>query len=289
MQLIVDSGSTKTIWYLLDQAHNYQTFQTIGYNPNYQSLEEIQKDIKKNLIPVLTVNQSQINVIHFYGAGCGTNKGKSTIFKALQKTFSKELNIKIESDLLASVRATCGHQAGISCILGTGSNSALYNGKTVIDNIPSLGYLLGDEGSGFDIGKRLTHAFFYRKLPKLIEEEFEQTYLLTRDKFIHQIYQEKMPNRYLASFALFCAKHQDNPFIYKLLNKCFSNFIEEHILKYEGHQELPIHFIGSIAWHFREIIIILISKYGLKQGRIQKNPFPQLLNFHKKLKKLKNC
>jgi N-acetylglucosamine kinase-like BadF-type ATPase len=275
MKLIADSGSTKTDWYLIRDKELLR-YNTQGYNPYYCTTEEVKKSLNAELLDKVDANA--IQSVYFYGSGCANTLTQKVILDALEPTFVNA-SISLGDDLLAAARSTAGHEAGICCILGTGSNSCLYNGKEIEDKIPSLGYILGDEGAGTFIGRQLVSAYFYREMPMDLAAKMEKAYNMDKHLIISSLLDEKNPNRILASYALFASQHQAHPFIQELLTACFDGFVGRHILKYPKAKELPIHFIGSIAFGFQEVLNQVLEKHQLKLGKIFKSPFPTLLDY----------
>lgn len=275
MKLIADSGSTKTDWYLIKDK-DLLRYNTQGYNPYYCTTEEVKKSLQAELLD--QVDAKVIKSVYFYGAGCANALTQKVILDALKPTFV-HASISLGDDLLAAARATAGHEAGICCILGTGSNSCIYNGKEVEDKIPSLGYILGDEGAGSFLGRQLVTAYFYREMPVDLAAKMEKAYNMDKHLIISSLLNEKKPNRILGSYALFASEHQEHPFIQQLLIACFDAFVDRHILKYPNAKELPIHFIGSIAFGFQEVLKQVLEKHDLEVGKIFKSPFPTLLEY----------
>lgn len=275
MKLIADSGSTKTDWYLIKDKELLR-YSTQGYNPYYCTTEEVKKSLNAELLN--KVDARAIQSLYFYGSGCANALTQKVILDALEPTFV-HASISLGDDLLAAARATAGHEAGICCILGTGSNSCIYNGKEIEDKIPSLGYILGDEGAGSFLGRQLVSAYFYREMPIDLAAKMEKAYDMDKHLIISSLLDEKNPNRILASYALFASEHQEHPFIQQLLTACFDAFVGRHILKYPNARQLPIHFIGSIAFGFQEVLKQVLEKHELTVGQIFKSPFPTLLEY----------
>lgn len=275
MKLIADSGSTKTDWYLIKDKELLR-YDTQGYNPYYFTTEEVQKSLKVELLD--KIDAKAIQSVYFYGSGCANALTQKVIRDALKPSFV-HASIHLGDDLLAAARATAGHEAGICCILGTGSNSCIYNGKEIEDKIPSLGYILGDEGAGAFLGRQIVTAYFYREMPLDLAVKMKEAYNMDKHIIISSLLDEKNPNRILASYALFASEHQSHPFIQDLLSACFEAFVNRHILKYPNAQDLPVHFIGSIAFGFQEELKQVLEKHGLKLGKVFKSPFPTLLEY----------
>jgi len=275
--IIADSGSTKTDWKIISNTKEIATFNTIGFNPVLMNTGLIIKE----LAPVFadkSLNQS-IDKIYYYGAGCWNLDSCSVVLRALE-TFFPVAEIRVTNDLLGAARAVCGQEAGIACILGTGANSCLYDGIKIVDNIPALGFIMGDEGSGAYLGKRLLQSYFYRALPKEIEEKLLSKYDISKKLMLANVYHKKGGNTYLASFAKFIIAEKKHPFIRQLITDSFDIFIKNQLLKYEKVADYPIHFIGSIAYFLAEILGEVLKKNGLKLGKIIQQPIEGLVDFH---------
>ena len=279
MHLIADSGSTKTAWRLIKSESTIIPLETIGYSPQYVSTSEMIDDLMKVLVPQLTVTTEDISKISFYGTGCSTPRTISIIQLALENVFEKA-EISVNHDLLGAARALCGNSPGIACILGTGANSCLYDGQFIIDNIPSVGFMLGDEGSGGYLGKKLVRAYFYRELPEDLSLAFAQKYQLTRDDMLLHVYKKPTPNRYLASYTRFLSEHLEHPFIWGFVKSGFQDFLNAMVLKYDNIENLPINFLGSIAVYFKDVLKEVLATNNLEFGRIVDNPVESLVQYH---------
>lgn len=276
-KIIVDSGSSKADWRVVEGHQDVLSVSTKGFNPVFHSDEVIYQEVANAFEPQIAVNDVQ--QIYFYCAGCWDLKRKGVIKKALDRVFP-QANIEIEHDLLGAARAACGHEPGITCILGTGSNSCLYDGTDVIDNITNLGFLLGDEGSGTFLGKALIRAYFYREMPRDLLEEFEAFTPGGKSSILDKVYGKETPNVYLASFVPFFSKHRNHPLIAKILYESFAIFIDRHVRKYQNHNNLPIHFIGSVAYHFQNILKIVLEERSMQAGTFIQKPIDNLVAFH---------
>jgi glucosamine kinase len=278
MIIIVDSGSTKADWQIIEHGQRQKLVSTMGFNPFFHNEVRIELELQKTFIHEVEVDK--VTHLYFYGAGCSDAMRCEIIQKGLARIF-KNAHIEVQHDLLACARATCGNDPGISCIIGTGSNTCAYDGSEITDNISNLGYLLGDEGSGSHLGKLLVRAFFYRELPSDIEMAFIQKYGSNKREFLNKLYGEG-PNVYLASFATFFSANRDHFYIQKLVSEAFTELIERHILKYKDCHEVPIHFVGSIAHYFQDILNIALEEHNLKLGDIVRKPIDNLVDFHLK-------
>ncbi len=279
MRLIADSGSTKTAWRLIKNEITIIPLETIGYSPQYITTEEMIDDLKATLLSQLTVSTDSISEIYFYGTGCSTPRTIGIIQLALENVF-KKAKVIVLHDLLAAARALCGHSPGIACILGTGANACLYDGSSIIDNIPSVGFMLGDEGSGGYLGKKLIRAYFYRELPTDLETAFAEQYQLTRDEMLLQVYKKPSPNRYLASYTKFLSLHLSHPFVWQLVHASFQDFLDAMVLKYDKVHHLPIYFLGSIAVHFQPVLEAVLKENNLQFGGVIDNPVEKLVQYH---------
>ncbi len=277
--VIADSGSTKTDWRIITNNKENVAFSTIGFNPVLTNAALIIKELEPFFVDNL-LNQS-VEKIHYYGAGCWNKESCSIVQKALA-VFFKNADIQVTNDLLGAARAVCGNQAGIACILGTGANSCLYDGQKIVDNIPALGYIMGDEGSGAYLGKQLLQSYFYRALPQEIAKKLTREYDISKKILLEKVYQHKGGNKYLASFAKFIMAHKKHPFIKKMLADSFDDFINKQLLKYDNATDFSIHFIGSIAYFSKEILSEVLENNGLQLGKIIRQPIEGLVEFHSK-------
>lgn len=280
MILIADSGSTKTDWRFVTSNSVLSQAQTAGFNPMYQEAEEIYQELKDVLLPQLAGNSP--TAIYYYGAGCSSPERNQRVEEALRMAFPSS-EAFVDHDLLGAARALCGQNAGIACILGTGSNTCLYNGTDITDNVPSLGFLLGDEGSGAYMGKLLIKAYLYRELPEDLATSLKNTYSLTKDGILDAVYNSSIPSRYMATFAKFMFDKQKHPVVHAMIYENFAEFFERHVVKYEDHENLPVSFVGSIAFHFQDILKKVAQKYGLQIGTIIKSPSEGLIKYHQEL------
>lgn len=274
MLLIAESGSTSTDWCLVAPAQRV-FFRTRGINPFMEAGSDIAAMIKSDLLPHLHFPPSAIS---FYGAGC-VHKGRDTVMEALTNVF-RDMPIDVDSDLLAAARALCGHLPGIACILGTGSNSCYYNGYQIESNVSPLGFIIGDEGSGAVLGKRFVGSLLKNCFSNELKELFFNTYHLTQADIIESVYRQPYPNRFLAGFAPFILEHAQQPDVRSMVMDEFNDFIERNVLQYPQSKHLPIHFTGSIAWHFSELLKEAIAMHHMQIGNICASPLHQLVDFH---------
>jgi N-acetylglucosamine kinase-like BadF-type ATPase len=280
MILVADSGATKTDWRLIDTSGKIHSFSTVGFSPMFWTSKEISdelnKKIPKKIKSQVTSNKSEI---FYYGTGCSSKQRNKILEVALKKIFPKA-KIVINHDILASARALCGTHKGIACILGTGSNSCFYDGKKITKNLGGLTFILGDEGSGAHIGKEFIKAFLNDELPSYLHKTFQKKFHLTKDKIFDSVYNKKYPNRFLASFAKFISEHIDEPFVHELVKNCLTEFFEKTICKYENHKYVPVGFVGSIAFYFRNILKEVAKEKGVTITKIIETPIDELVKFH---------
>ncbi|MDR1054557.1 MAG: ATPase [Prevotellaceae bacterium] len=274
MILIADSGSSKTAWSSINNSAVAECI-TSGINPFFLDSADIIQLLKNEF----TLGKENLQKVFFYGAGCVHEK-KQVIYKALRVFFNTD-NISVDNDLLGAARALCQNKPGIVCILGTGSNSCYYNGNEITRHISPLGYILGDEGSGAVLGKRLVADILKNQLPKDIRDDFFTMYLLTEGEIMENVYRKPFPNRFLAQFTKFIDGHIDKPELNELVNNCFKEFIHRNIMKY-GEQvlHLPINFTGSVACIFRANLENVLNDCGLSIGKVTQSPMAGLIEYH---------
>lgn len=282
MHLIADSGSTKTDWCLCNKGSVVLNIQTQGINPYHQTEEAIEEVLREELLPQLT-RESRLTAhsstsIVFYGSGCANATACNRIKEALFKVLATE-DVTVHSDLLGAARALCGHEEGIACVLGTGSNSCLYNGKEIIANTPPLGYILGDEGSSAVLGRRLVGDCLKNQLPEALRDEFLAEYQLTQEIILEKVYRQPLANRFLASLTPFLSKHKEVPEVHKLLVESFVDFFVRNVKQYR-RPWLPIHFVGSIANAFSAELKVAAESLGMELGTIMQSPIEGLVKFH---------
>jgi len=276
MLLIADSGSTNCNWVLASRGGEIAgRYQTNGINPFFQDEREISNSVKSelNIVP------GRLYAIYFYGAGCSFPEKKAVIEKALRGVFDAG-SVHVESDLLGAARSLCGNEAGIAAILGTGSNSCYYDGMAIARQVPSLGYILGDEGSGAVMGKRLLSGIFKNQLPSHLCQKFHEAHPIGMAVVLEQVYRQPFPNRFLAGFTRFIKSNIAEESLNHLVKQCFIEFFEKNINQYHGDEKLPANFTGNVAWHFGDQLREAASLTGNKIGKITSNPVEGLVNFH---------
>jgi N-acetylglucosamine kinase-like BadF-type ATPase len=275
--LLADSGSTKTEWRLLD-GKKTKTIITQGISPYFLNTAQVQQllndELKKKMKGI------EPDEVHYYGTGCNDPKNVNSIKEAIKKTFGKA-KVVVESDLMGAAKALCGNQKGIACILGTGSNSCYYNGKKIVKNSPGLGFILGDEGSGAYMGKKVVQYYLYNTFDPDLMDRFNAKYNTNRIDILDAVYKRPLPNRYLAGFVPFLVENRGHFMIENIIEDAFNDFFFNHIYKYRESWTLPIHFIGSVAFGFRGVLKEMCDSYELQLGRVLKNPMDALVKFHK--------
>ena len=268
MILIADSGSTKTTWAVLNGGSKMIT--TIGLNPRVT--------VQEQFVAVLCSVRQQLSgvmpeVVHFFGAGCGTGEAQRQVGEYIHQVFP-QANVTVESDLMGACIALCGQKGGYVGILGTGSNACQYDGRNIVKRMVSLGYILGDEGSGNHLGRMLLKRYFNGSLPQILSDELQTTYVLTVEDVLRQLYQEQGGNRYLASFVPFIRDHRDHPYIHQLLLDSFNSYFEEQVVPLGGD---ILHLVGSVAAVFREELVEAAQPYGVTIGTVMKEPIEGLI------------
>lgn len=276
MIVIADSGSTKTDWCLGHTKADRKTIQTAGINPFHQSPDEIERIITSTLVP-RSGDTAEITTVFFYGAGCIPEKAP-VVGNILSQNFP-QAEIFVESDLLGAARALCGTSEGIACILGTGSNSCAYDGKQIIAHIPPLGYILGDEGSGAVLGKRLVSDCLKHRLPDDLCRLFFEEYGLNPALIMDRVYRQPLANRFLASLTPFLSANRHRPEIHSLLVSGFTDFFRRNVMQY-AYEKVPVHFTGSIAYHFQAEVKEAAQASGILTGNILKSPLEGLVHYH---------
>lgn len=283
--LIVDSGSTKTSWCFAflpntSSADGARTVTTEGLNPAVMSAEEVEEKIAKALnhcLQSLSISAADVENVFFYGAGCIS--GRAGVVSESIQSILVDARIYVADDLLGAARALCGHKAGIACILGTGSNSCLYDGKNIVAHTPALGYVLGDEGSGAVLGRKFLNAVLKQTLPEYIRKRFLQESGLDMAEVINRVYRSPAPNRFLASMSKYIHGYLDEKEVRDIVIDNFEDFIRNNILAY-GDKFRTINVVGSIAYHYKEQLTEAASRNGFQIGKIIKSPIEGLIEYH---------
>ena len=277
VQLIADSGSTKCEWCLINNGKK-KTILTQGISPYFLDTTQIIELLQKELLPKL--KNVEISNIYFYGTGLSNVNNVKIVNAALKKLF-KGAKIEINHDLLAAARALCGNNKGIACILGTGSNSCYFNGKKIVKNSPGLGYVLGDEGSGAYLGKKVLQYYLYQTFDEDLLSRFEKQFNTNKTEILDAVYKKPLANRYLATFNNFLVDNRGHYMVENIIEDALNDFFFTHLPKYTESWTLPINFVGSVAHGYKDVLKELCNVYELELGIILKKPMEGLINFHK--------
>lgn len=276
MKLIADSGSTKTAWKLITSSGEVKNILTSGFNPYFRTEDEIFQESELLLLPE---TGTDIQEIYFYGSGIVNAEKGDIIRRALLRIYPNAM-IETHSDVLGAARALFGNQPGIACILGTGSNVCLYDGEKITGGVSPLGYILGDEGSGSVMGRKLLGDYFKEVMPPSLREEFTEKYNLSREEALNRVYRSEKPNQFLAQFIPFLSEHASSAYCQEFVQHNFMEFFERNVIKLPGFNKLPIGFIGSVAFYFSQILNNTASYYGFEQTTIIKDPIDGLEKFY---------
>jgi glucosamine kinase len=268
MILVADSGSTKTDW-IADTGGAPQLFHTPGFNPFFQDYDFVTASLHAN--KGLLAIRDQVSAIYFFGSGCSSPDRQEQIRKPLTDFFIKA-EVTVDHDMLGCALSVCEGKPGIACILGTGSNTCMFDGTNLAPVRHGLGYVLGDEGSGSHFGKKILAAYLYQILPAELHTAFAKQYPLSKEDILNQVYKQPAPNVYLASFAPFLSEHMAHPWVSNLLTGSFREFFETNVLSYRESQFLPVHFTGSIAYTFREYLATTAQSCNVKIGNVIHKP-----------------
>ncbi len=276
MKLIADSGATKTAWYFVENGEVVDRASSPGISPYYMEESSIAQLLKTHIVS----QTDGVREIYYYGTGCDSETNNSKIKRLLQAHFPSAEKIEVNSDLLAAARALCKGEKGIACILGTGSNSCLYDGEKILENRRGYGYIIGDAGSGAALGKLLVIDFLYGKMPPQLKSEMAESFQLSEQKIMDEVYHGEMPSRFLASFARFAHDHRNDGYMAILLHGHFSRFFDLMVLPYFRKGFLSLHFTGSVAFGFQELIAEMAKQHGIQTGLFLKEPMDGLVGYH---------
>ena len=276
IKLIADSGSSKTVWCLLD-GKKKKTISTQGISPYFLTTDQIQEILEKELRPKMKTVLPQ--EIFYYGTGCSNPANVKSVKQALKKVFPLAY-ISVDHDLMGAAKALCGDEKGVACILGTGSNSCYYNGKKIVKNSPGLGFILGDEGSGAYLGKRVVQYYLYNTFDPDLMDRFNTKFNTNAVEILEAVYRKPLPNRYLANFTIFLVENRGHYMIENIIEDSFNDFFFNHIYKYRESWTMPVHFIGSVAYGFRDVLKEMCNAYELQLGKVLKHPMDGLVKYH---------
>jgi N-acetylglucosamine kinase-like BadF-type ATPase len=273
--LIADSGATKAEWCLTGNGKKKTIF-TQGISPYFLNTEQIIELLQKELLVKL---KEPVEELHYYGTGCANPENAKSVKKALQKVFP-EAKVTVNTDLMAAARAVCGHQKGIACILGTGSNSCYFNGRTIAKNSPGIGYVLGDEGSGAYLGKKVIQYYLYNTFDEDLRARFDARFVTTPVEILDNVYKKPLPNRYLAGFTMFLAENRGHYMVENIIEDGLNDFFFQHLCKYNEVWKYPVSFVGSVSDGFKDVLLQLCQSYEFEMGTVLKNPMQGLVKFH---------
>lgn len=280
--LLADSGATKCEWCFVESKKRTQTVFTQGISPYFLNTAQIEAVLRTELLPnfkKVSGAGAGVEAVYFYGTGCSNPENVAIVKKAIANVF-KGSKVKVDTDLMGAARALCGDEKGMACILGTGSSSCYYNGKKIMKNSPGLGYVLGDEGSGAYLGRKVVQYYLYNTFDEDLRYKFDAKYATTRAEILENVYKKPLPNRYLASFALFLAENRGHYMIENIIEDGLNDFFFTHLCKYNESWKLPIHFTGGVSFAFRDVITGLCHSYEFEKGTILKNPMEGLIQYH---------
>jgi N-acetylglucosamine kinase-like BadF-type ATPase len=279
ISLIADSGATKAEWCLIENGRK-KTFFTQGISPYFLNTKQITELVELELLPKL--KGKEVRRVFYYGTGCANPENARSVRTALKKVFSSAM-VEVHTDLMAAARSVCGDEKGIACILGTGSNSCYYNGKRIVKNSPGIGYVLGDEGSGAYLGKKVIQYYLYNTFDEDLRSRFDARFVTNTMEILDNVYKKPLPNRYLATFALFLAENRGHYMIENILEDGLNDFFFQHLCKYREVWSLPVSFVGSVAFGFRDVLAELCRSYEFELGKVLKNPMQGLTEYHQAL------
>lgn len=277
VKLIADSGSTKTEWCLISDGKRKKAT-TQGLSPYFLNGAQISDVLTKEL-PANFISGTP-DEIYFYGTGCSNANNAKIVKKAINSVFSNA-SVHVDHDLMGAAKAVCGNTPGVACILGTGSNSCYYNGKKIVKNSPGLGYVLGDEGSGAYMGKKVVQYFLYKTFEPDLMDRFMAKYNVTSAEILEAVYKKPLPNRYLSNFVPFLIENRGHYMVENIIEDSLNDFFFNHIYKYSQSWTMPIHFVGSVAFGFKDVLKDMCNSFELQLGTVIKNPMDGLINFHK--------
>jgi glucosamine kinase len=278
MILIADSGGSKMDWRLIYKNGKIRQANCAGFNPYYQPIGDLKKSIEEVLLPQA---EEPVTKIFFYGTGVSSDKNQKIIRDTFLEYFH-DAYIEVGWDLLAAARALCGAEPGIACILGTGSNSCLYDGEKITGNVANLGWILADEGSGTNIGKRLVFDYFRKNMPEKLAAQFQHRFPWSREEVLEKVYQLERPSAFLASFAKFVFQHLKDPYCYQLVYNSFADFYENNVMKYDDFTSVRVHFTGSRAFYFSDVLRQVANDKGITVKNILEGPISGLALYHQK-------
>jgi glucosamine kinase len=277
IKLVGDSGATKAEWVLLNKGKKKRIF-TQGISPYFLNTDQIAELLRKELFPKL--KNVKIDEIYYYGTGCVSIVNARSVKKAIQKVFTTTKKVEVTHDLMAAARSVCGRKKGIVANLGTGSFCCYFDGKKIVKQTPGIGYALGDEGSGAYLGKKVIQYYLYDTFDDDLRARFDAKYVTNRAEILDNVYRKPLPNRYLASFAIFLAENRGHFMIENIIEDSLNDFFFYHLCKYRESWLMPINFVGSVAYGFQDILQHLCNSYEFELGKVIRNPMEGLIQYH---------
>ncbi len=278
IKLIADSGSTKTEWCLL-KGNTKNIFTSQGMSPYFIGGQQMENIINLEVLPSL--KKVQVEELYYYGTGCANPGNARMVKKALKDCFPNAI-INVDTDVTGAAKALCGDEKGIACILGTGSSSCYYNGKRIVKSSPGLGFILGDEGSGAYLGKKVIQYYLYNTFDGDLRSRFDAKFVTNVNEILNAVYKESLPNRYLASFAIFLAENRGHYMVENIIEDGLNDFFYAQVYKYRESWKFPVHFTGGIAFGFKDVLQQMCESYQLQLGNVLKNPMEGLIKYHSK-------
>ncbi len=275
MKIIADSGSTKTSWRIINNDGEIISTETSGINPFFRSSDDIERELRENLLPYT----KNVEEIHFYGAGIINSEKAAIVVRALKQMYG-EIPVNAYSDVVGAARSLSGNQAGIVCIIGTGSNACYYDGTNVVDAIPPLGFILGDEGSGAVMGKNLVGDYFKKVMPLKLRNKLQDRFDIVKEDVLERVYKQEKPNQYLAGFAVFLSENLEEKYCKDFIYKNLKAFVIRNVIKLNKSYRLPVHFVGTVAYVFQDLLKNILKEEGLTVGNIIKEPVDGLIKYH---------
>lgn len=276
IKLIADSGSTKTEWCLLNGKKKTIIYSQ-GMSPYFINDVQMEAILKQEVLPHL--KKIAVEEIFYYGTGCSNPANVKMVKKALKNCFAVA-RVNVETDVDGAAKGLCGNEKGIACILGTGSSSCYYNGKRIVKNNPGLGYILGDEGSGAYLGKKVIQYYLYNTFDEDLRSRFDAKFVTNANEILNAVYKQPLANRYLASFAIFLAENRGHYMIENIIEDGFNDFFYNHVYKFRESWKYPVHFTGGIAFGFKDVLAEMCDSYQLQLGNVLRNPMEGLIKYH---------
>lgn len=278
MILVADSGSTKCDWLAIDDGNNHFQTSTMGFNPFFHSTQLVEQKLAEN--ELFSKIKSEIKEVYFYGAGCSSASRNEIVAKGLRSFFSSALCVHVDHDLTGAALATSQGEKGISCILGTGSNSCYFDGENVHEEVPALGYILGDEGSGSYFGKIMLSDWLYKRMPHELAAAFGIEYNLSKEGIFEDVHKKVNPNVYLAAFMPFVSKHKEHPYFKRMMYEGLVKFVNIHVWCFANFREVPVNFVGSVAYYFQDVLAEIAKNHNFTLGKVERRPIEPLALYH---------